>query len=43
MRQVLVSCSASILELKKNPTALLNEVVVKRDKDAVYKMLTLRF
>ena len=26
MRQVLSSCSASISELKKNPTALLNEV-----------------
>ena len=25
MRQVLTSCSASISELKKNPTALLNE------------------
>jgi len=25
MRQVLASCSASISELKKNPTALLNE------------------
>ncbi|EKO3608745.1 antitoxin, partial [Vibrio vulnificus] len=25
MRQVLANCSASISELKKNPTALLNE------------------
>ncbi len=25
MRQILASCSASISELKKNPTALLNE------------------
>jgi antitoxin StbD len=42
MRQVLASCSASISELKKNPTALLNEAdgeviaILNHNKPAAY-------
>ncbi len=42
MRQVLANCSASISELKKNPTALLNEAdgaaiaILNRNKPAAY-------
>jgi antitoxin StbD len=42
MRQVLADCSASISELKKNPTALLNEAdgsaiaILNHNKPAAY-------
>ena len=42
MRQVLAGCSASISELKKNPTALLNEAdgcaiaILNHNKPAAY-------
>lgn len=42
MRQVLANCSASISELKKNPTALLNEAdgsaiaILNHNKPAAY-------
>ena len=42
MRQVLAECSASISELKKNPTALLNEAdgsaiaILNHNKPAAY-------
>lgn len=42
MRQVLTDCSASISELKKNPTALLNEAdgaaiaILNHNKPAAY-------
>jgi len=42
MRQVLAGCSASISELKKNPTALLNEangaavVILNHNKPTAY-------
>jgi len=42
MRQILADCSASISELKKNPTALLNEsagapiAILNHNKPAAY-------
>lgn len=42
MRQILANCSASISELKKNPTALLNEAdgsaiaILNHNKPAAY-------